>query len=483
MKTTLEMNMQNIIDFHEEWITLCGTSDALQGKTLFFCSRYPELQDVGERIFAAHGAAVQRQAEIHIYFDETLETICGASASADHVIAVFTEAVASVDLSCLRADCKQIAVIRTPWLYGAGLSNQCGMHDSKNMTESLPLIHVVDVFRLLLRNVAAFQPGHYTAWECATRSGTHDGIQYYTPVISREEGLKAVQLLSLYPNERYYDATSYGGKLRQLQLLQLKCLIELDRICREHNISYFLGGGTLLGAVRHHGFIPWDDDIDVMMTRENFDRFAQIAPKAAGEAFFFQNVVTDPCYHSPFAKLRLKDTIFMTPFSSRFPDMHNEIFIDIFAHDAAPKNVKLAKLHIFFTLLARSMVFHKWENTPLQFYGKWKAVCRIMSIVMRHCSMLRLEKWERCVMTFWNKRNTGFLYDGMGEHTRHGVFPASILDESIKMEFEGYWFPVPVRYDAYLQFSYGEDYMRWPRPGLRNSHHKIAVFSLGKYES
>ncbi len=270
-----------------------------------------------------------------------------------------------------------------------------------------------------------------------------------------------------------------GDQLRRLQLRQLEILLELDRICKEHDIQYFLGGGTLLGAVRHQGFIPWDDDIDVMMTRENFDRFAQIAPTATGSNFFYQDSATDPDYHSPFTKIRLNGTKFTTEFSSRFPNTHNGIFLDIFAHDYAPKNGKLLKLHIFITKFARSMVFNKWAEKPIHFYGKMKLLCRIMDWVKNRCTIAQLERFERFIMTFWNDKHTGRMYDGMGMHLDHGSFDAAILDESIDAEFEGHRFPIPKRYDEYLRFSYGADYMRLPDPAQRNSHHAAVEFSLG----
>lgn len=81
---------------------------------------------------------------------------------------------------------------------------------------------------------------------------------------------------------------SYDGKLNDIQQILLGFLLEVDRICKKHNIKYFLGGGSLLGAVRHKGFIPWDDDADVMMLRKDYDRFLSVLPNELPNYLFAQ---------------------------------------------------------------------------------------------------------------------------------------------------------------------------------------------------
>ncbi|MBQ3939443.1 MAG: LicD family protein, partial [Clostridia bacterium] len=86
--------------------------------------------------------------------------------------------------------------------------------------------------------------------------------------------------------------------LQRVHAVQLRLLKEFDRVCRENGLQYFAVHGTLLGAVRHEGFIPWDDDIDVAMPREDYDRFAALAPKALKTGFFFQTPENDPtCFY------------------------------------------------------------------------------------------------------------------------------------------------------------------------------------------
>lgn len=273
-----------------------------------------------------------------------------------------------------------------------------------------------------------------------------------------------------------------GIPLENIQQVLLASLLEIDRICRKHHIQYFLGGGTLLGAVRHGGFIPWDDDVDIMMTRKEFDRLSRILPKELPKELIYQSPATDPFYHSVFHKVRLNGTAYSTQFSKQFPKMHQGLFIDIFAHDAAPNSKYMQKVHIFLTLLARSLVFHKWEETPMHFYGKNKLFCRIATFLKNKLSMRSLEKLQNRILRAYNdSRHSRFYYDGTGEHLRHGVFPKNLLNKKIYMDFEGYRLPVPEKYHEYLVFSYGTDYMTPVPPSERVPGHEIIHLDLGVY--
>lgn len=258
-------------------------------------------------------------------------------------------------------------------------------------------------------------------------------------------------------------------ELRQLHGLLLDMMDQFDALCREHDIQYFLGGGTLLGAIRHEGFIPWDDDVDLMMTRQNYDKFCSLPAEAFPDGWFLQTFQTDPHYHGDMAKIRLDGTVYSTEFSSRFPQMHQGVFIDIFAHDRTATNTKMQKLHIFCTTLARSMVFHKWEETPMQFYGKHKVICAIVTGLIRIFPMNFLERIREWTYRWYEKSDNNYLYDGMGMHLQHGAFPAYWLDRAVYRTFAGRQFPVPEHYDEYLTFSYG-DYRQLPAEEDRRLH-------------
>ena len=126
-------------------------------------------------------------------------------------------------------------------------------------------------------------------------------------------------------------------EFRKMQLLELDMLVELDKVCRKHNIKYSMFGGTLLGAIRHKGFIPWDDDIDVVMLREEYDKFKKHIDELDSSICYFQDNDTDPEYRWGYGKLRRTNTKFVRVGQEHLK-CKTGIFIDVFPLDDIPKS-------------------------------------------------------------------------------------------------------------------------------------------------
>lgn len=190
---------------------------------------------------------------------------------------------------------------------------------------------------------------------------------------------------------------------KKIWSIELDLLREFDRICKKYNLTYYAFGGTLLGLVRHKGFIPWDDDIDVIMMRDQYDKLCEIAPSEFSFPYFFQIQSTDLGARHGFAKLRNSNTTCIHPFdlydSELMNTMNKGIFIDIFPVDNVIDDEKLYKRQkrkanrykkIAVNFAASTKEGYKWHPNPL---------IRIIRCVIRCSCPLK----RRIVCYFWKK--------------------------------------------------------------------------------
>lgn len=274
---------------------------------------------------------------------------------------------------------------------------------------------------------------------------------------------------------------THDGRLDAIQKIQLAGLMEVDRICKKHNIRYFLGGGTLLGAIRHKGFIPWDDDSDIMMLREDYDKFCEIAQSELPPFLSFHSNKTDKNNFYEFAKLRVDNTVFATEFAKSHNAINIGIALDIFCHDKTANSALGQKLHLAMTVFTRALVLNKWNHR------KTSNGSRIQTAVTNFCVKIfpiRFSLWlmNHTISFFKNKKNAKYLYDGMGRNVYNGSFPIELLQNEMRVDFEGESMPVPERYDEYLKFLYG-DYMELAPLSTRLGCHEIKLCDIGKYNS
>lgn len=270
-----------------------------------------------------------------------------------------------------------------------------------------------------------------------------------------------------------------GGKIDIIRSLEVDILREVDRICKKYGLTYFLVGGTLLGAIRHKGFIPWDDDLDVGMLRESYDKFRRVAPFELNDRFYYQTHSSNDGSHYVFDKIRVNDTLFSTAWSARF-QMVDGVFVDILCYDKTSNHKPWQKLHIELISIVKRSINLKWINYPRKHIHY---ALSIVSLPFIRCAPFSWLFWafEKTVRLFQHSRKSHYLLDSLGMNIRKvKAFPRSWFENLTMGEFEGVEVPIPAKYDDYLRRWYGDDYMQLLLPSQREGH-RIVEMNVGKY--
>ena len=179
--------------------------------------------------------------------------------------------------------------------------------------------------------------------------------------------------------------------LRHLQEVEIEILQEIIRVCEENHISYFTYAGTTLGLIRHQGFIPWDDDIDLGMMREDYNRFLKIAPKALKQGYFLQHYSTEPNSPTYHAKVRKDGTKFVEKYCKDI-NMHKGIFVDIMPFDYAPDNKKEREVYAKKVRRARNLFVSKCTPKVTMEKNKYKRALKQMLRSIVHICLIPISK-------------------------------------------------------------------------------------------
>ena len=249
--------------------------------------------------------------------------------------------------------------------------------------------------------------------------------------------------------------------LRDIQLFELKMLKDVVKVCDDNNIEYMLSSGTLLGAVRHGGFIPWDDDIDIYMTLDNYKKFLKVGQQALGEKYFVQNYETDKLYFEMWTQIRANGTTSM-PIKFKNWNIHFGMCLDIFplvgVSDNEKKRKKQKKALCFNRLLLMDgFLKATGENISSKMKLLYKIPYRIRKAICKFNERkiyLDFRKYDSCSI-IW--------YDIIK------IYPAELFKNLTKIKFEDTEFTTLSKYDEYLTILYG-DYMTPPKESERNGH-------------
>ena len=250
--------------------------------------------------------------------------------------------------------------------------------------------------------------------------------------------------------------SSYCGKLKFIREMELELLREVDRICRRNNIQYFLSGGTMLGAVRHKGFIPWDDDVDIAMLREDYIKFKEVCKTELPHKYQYQSYTNKDGYHYFFDKITIKDTYFSTKYSDKF-EMLKGISMDIFVFDKTSDNKFFSKLHFKMLMALRLLMNVRWINHPRK--DKSYLLSKLLLPLLRIFSMDTYSKMYDKLLRKYEKRDTSTVLPPATDHKWRGVMPKSWFEAVTDAPFEDVMSYIPTGYDNYLKRWYCEEYM------------------------
>lgn len=272
-------------------------------------------------------------------------------------------------------------------------------------------------------------------------------------------------------------------KTNELVALHKALLIladEVDRICAECDIKYSLIGGSMLGAIRHKGFIPWDDDLDIGMLRTDYDKFLQACSTKLGDRFVLQTNENDPNYVYGFSKILLKNTS-LIQFGHEKTKHKKGIYVDIFPYDNIPDNNALRSLqrnknYILIKLLDRKFKEAVYTNSKIK-----KIIIAVLEIVASLFSTKKLIIMLNNNMGKYSDMETKCISAMSGFYGYDGeTIPLSLFENVIKVPFEDREYCIVKEYDDFLTRYYG-DYMKLP-PVEKRRTHGFHELDFGPYE-
>lgn len=262
--------------------------------------------------------------------------------------------------------------------------------------------------------------------------------------------------------------------LQEHQKALYSLLVEFDRVCKELNISYFLFAGTLLGAVRHEGFIPWDDDLDVIMLRADYERFLREADRILDtRKFYLQKEFTE---HWPmfFSKLRLNGTACLEKYHPKDNASHQGVYMDIFPCDNGAKTGLGRKLQFYCSkvVIAKALYARGYDTAS-----------RGKKLFMGLCRLLPNKLFLRLTRGSCKDSATVHSFLGAASQFEKNVYPRSYFEKTVTASFEDGKYPIPEQYDGLLRTLYGE-YMELPPEDDRKcKEHAILVDLNRSYEA
>lgn len=269
-----------------------------------------------------------------------------------------------------------------------------------------------------------------------------------------------------------------GFDLKRLQDTQLEILKEVDRICKKNDIEYFGAWGTVLGAVRHKGFIPWDDDIDIAMKWTDYVKFQEISKSELSDKYFMQTTETDIYAWNPYTKIRINNTTSMDKNLTHLK-CHYGICMDIFPIIAIPDSAIAKKKQKVLISIYKALCYipyvlniHPDDSSSkakiFKLLPKW-LIKKLRKWLIPNKSVSKLKSYLLKEITKYDFNECKYCGEIISEPGDRSIAKREIFEEHIVVPFEEITLPIPKKYDEYLSKRYG-DYMKLPDESQRIGH-------------
>lgn len=264
------------------------------------------------------------------------------------------------------------------------------------------------------------------------------------------------------------------GDIRKIQLMVLQIAIDFDKICRKHNLRYYLAGGTILGGIRHKGFIPWDDDMDITMPRPDYEKFLKIAKTELPEEYVMDQDCK-PFFHN---RIEYKDSHFDTYWRK------GGIFLDILALEGCPDDDNLRLQHERKCKFWRTAMLEQARRMPVLVFKKANLKNYVKRLICKMTPRWFIKwRWHSWATKYdCNETSTWVCLPASIYTYEQERFPVEYWGEPVMMEFEGHMWPTMSHWEDYLICHFG-NYMKMPPETLRKSHHFVYRYDLGKYKN
>lgn len=261
-------------------------------------------------------------------------------------------------------------------------------------------------------------------------------------------------------------------KMKKVWWIQIDIVHRFAEICKKHNLRWYLAGGVLIGVVRHHGFIPWDDDIDLMMPREDYNKFIEICPNELEYPYYLRTTLTENECYQCWASICNSETT-GNRVSCLDKDQNSGIAVDILPFDGCENNVILYSLRRF-PLYFVSVLCNTYVNDINQ-----RTIARILRKILRLFKLdyKKAYRWieRQCSKHPWSRHDRvthTLIADSIARDIRRVIYKKEWYSSTVDMPFENTTLPVPVGYHEILTTEYG-DYMQFPPVEKRKGKHEM----------